>query len=338
MLLAAGRHGRPGHGRRDQHQGGPAPAALRVVAPAAPLRLPRRRARAAAPAVDRPGVPRLARPRPSSGGALWALAAGAVLVWRVGAAAVRAACATGCGSPRWCREGDGVVSVYVTGRHLDRLPRRGRPVLHLALPRPARAGPGPTPTRCRPPPTAAACGSPCKDARRRQRARCPRCARAPACWSRAPTAGSAHRARTRRKVALIGAGVGITPLRALAEGLDYAPGRRRPAAPLHRRPAVRGASSTCWPASAGCRCCALPGRRRADGLLARRRRGAADDLTALRHWVPDLAERDVYVCGPDGLDRRGRADASRPPASRPTTSTSRPSAGDPMKTHRACGS
>ena len=32
------------------------------------------------------------------------------------------------------------------------------------------------------------------------------------------------RARTRRKVALIGAGVGITPLRALAEELDYAPG------------------------------------------------------------------------------------------------------------------
>ena len=32
------------------------------------------------------------------------------------------------------------------------------------------------------------------------------------------------RARTRRKVALIGAGVGLTPLRALAEGLEYAPG------------------------------------------------------------------------------------------------------------------
>src|SRR3954454_9320899 len=32
------------------------------------------------------------------------------------------------------------------------------------------------------------------------------------------------RARTRGKVALIGAGVGVTPLRALAEALDYAPG------------------------------------------------------------------------------------------------------------------
>ena len=24
-----------------------------------------------------------------------------------------------------------------------------------------------------------------------------------------------------------------------------------------------------------------------------------DDLGALRHWVPDVAERDVYVCGPE---------------------------------------
>ena len=24
----------------------------------------------------------------------------------------------------------------------------------------------------------------------------------------------------------------------------------------------------------------------------------ADDVTVLRHWLPDLAERDVYVCGP----------------------------------------
>ena len=39
------------------------------------------------------------------------------------------------------------------------------------------------------------------------------------------------RARTQRKVALIGAGVGVTPLRALAEELDYAPGE---AVLLHR--------------------------------------------------------------------------------------------------------
>jgi ferredoxin-NADP reductase len=24
-----------------------------------------------------------------------------------------------------------------------------------------------------------------------------------------------------------------------------------------------------------------------------------DDVTALHHWVPDVAERDVFVCGPE---------------------------------------
>ena len=80
----AGRDAVPGHGRRHQHPGGPQSAALRVVAPAAPLRLPRRRPRAAAPAVDRPGVPRPRPPPPSTGGRSWAAAAAAVLVWRVG--------------------------------------------------------------------------------------------------------------------------------------------------------------------------------------------------------------------------------------------------------------
>ena len=54
------RHGRPLRGRRHLDAGGPPPAALRVLAPDPPLRLPRRRAGAAAPAVDRAGVPHLA--------------------------------------------------------------------------------------------------------------------------------------------------------------------------------------------------------------------------------------------------------------------------------------
>ena len=56
-----GRHGVPGPGVCHQRPGRPPPAALRVVAPAAPLRLPRRRARPAPPAVDRAGVPLLDR-------------------------------------------------------------------------------------------------------------------------------------------------------------------------------------------------------------------------------------------------------------------------------------
>ncbi len=112
------------------------------------------------------------------------------------------------------------------------------------------------------------------------------------------------RARTRRKVALIGAGVGVTPLRALAEGLDYAPGdavllyrfRDRPLfeRELHILARERGLQ-VLW----------LPGRRRSerDSWLGADA-GTVDDAAALASWVPDLAERDVYVCGPGLLGRR----------------------------------
>jgi ferredoxin-NADP reductase len=106
------------------------------------------------------------------------------------------------------------------------------------------------------------------------------------------------RARTQRRIALIGAGVGITPLRALAEGLPYAPGD---AVLLHR--------FTSWPLfeaefaalarDRGLQVLELPGHRRAPGSWLGDGVGTAEDLTALRFWVPDLATRDVYVCGPE---------------------------------------
>ena len=57
MLLARRRHRSARHGGRDQHAASPQAPALRVVAPPAPVRLPRGRARPAPPALDRPGVP-----------------------------------------------------------------------------------------------------------------------------------------------------------------------------------------------------------------------------------------------------------------------------------------
>ena len=117
-------------------------------------------------------------------------------------------------------------------------------------------------------------------------------------------------------MALIGAGVGITPLRALAEGLDYAPGD---AVLLHRftgRP-LFARELEVLARERGLQVL-LPGRRRAPGLLARRGVGAADDLTALRHWVPDIAERDVYVCGPEAwAEDVRRTTPRRRPARRP---------------------
>ena len=107
-----------------------------------------------------------------------------------------------------------------------------------------------------------------------------------------------ERARTRPKVAFIGAGVGITPLRALAEDLDYAPGD---AVLLHRfrdRPLFEGEFAL-LARERGLHVVNIPGQRRAPGSWLGAGVGAADDLTVLTYWVPDIAQRDVYLCGPE---------------------------------------
>ena len=105
------------------------------------------------------------------------------------------------------------------------------------------------------------------------------------------------RARTRRRVAFIGAGVGITPLRAMAEALPYAPGEavllyRYTAQPLFEEElsalAARRGLQIMW----------LPGHRRQPASWLGNGMGTSTDLAALAHWVPDIADRDVYVCGP----------------------------------------
>jgi predicted ferric reductase len=108
-----------------------------------------------------------------------------------------------------------------------------------------------------------------------------------------------HRPRTRRKVVMFGAGVGITPLRSLAEGLDYRPGeaifaQRYTDVPLFRHELASLATER------GLYVVELPGRRRADDswLGTGTDVGGADDVAVLRGWLPDLAERDAYVCGP----------------------------------------
>ena len=113
------------------------------------------------------------------------------------------------------------------------------------------------------------------------------------------------RARTRQRVALIGAGVGITPLRALAEGLDYQPGD---AVLLHRYTdePLFAHELTVLGHERGLQVVSLPGRRRFPGSWLGD--GIPDfptvtDADALRHWVPDVAERDVYVCGPEPWTR-----------------------------------
>ncbi|MCW2497461.1 ferredoxin reductase family protein [Jatrophihabitans sp.] len=102
-------------------------------------------------------------------------------------------------------------------------------------------------------------------------------------------------ARRRRRVLLIGAGVGITPLRSLFESIPAAPGdltllyRARSARDLvlHRELDAIGQARGA----------------RVHYLLSTHLPRGHDPLSrsALEQLVPDLAAHDVYLCGPDGL-------------------------------------
>ena len=244
----------------------------------------------------------------------WATAAAAVLVWRVGLPVWRNL-RHGLRVTSVVPEADGTVSVYLTGRRLDLLQVEagqffswrflGRSGWTRANPYSLSAAPDGRSLRV----TVQGVGDGSAATfglRRGTRA-----------LVEGPYGRLSARARTRRKVALIGAGVAITPLRALAEGLSYAPGD---AVVLHRYTTqpLFAREFAVLSRERGLDVLSLPGHRRApeswmgDGVgLA----DQVDDLVALRYWVPDIAERDVYVCGPEhwtDLVRRTLADAGLP--------------------------
>ena len=224
----------------------------------------------------------------------WIAAAGSVLVWRVGL-------------PLWRNlrhdlrvaavvpEGDGTVSVHVTGRALHRLPVEagqfftwrfgGRPGRTRANPYSLSAAPDGRSLRITVQDvgdgSAAAAGLEVGSR----------------AWVEGPYGRLSPRARTRHKVLMIGAGVGITPLRALAEGLEYAPGDalvlyRTSSAPIfvdELNELAQRRGLVVW---------GLPGRRRAPDSWLGSGVDAPSDLAALTSWVPDVADRDVFVCGP----------------------------------------
>jgi ferredoxin-NADP reductase len=226
---------------------------------------------------------------------MWAAAAAAVLVRRVGLPLWRSA-RHRLRVTSVVREGGGVTSVYVTGHQLDRLrvePGQfftwrflGRHGWTRANPYSLSAAPDGRSLRI----TVKALG----DGSRAMRHVRP----GTRVLVEGPYGRLSPRARSRHRVALIGAGVGITPLRALAEGLDYAPGD---AVLLHRysdEPLFR-AELEVLARERGLEVLWLPGRRRSADSWLGDGVGTADDLTVLRHWVPDIAHRDVYVCGPE---------------------------------------
>lgn len=224
----------------------------------------------------------------------WGVSMASVLVWRVGL-------------PLWRNlrhdlrvaavvpEGDGTVSVHVTGRALHRLPAEagqfftwrfgGHPGRSRGNPYSLSAAPDGRSLRI----TVQDVGDGSAAVAGLEVG-----ARA---WVEGPFGRLSPRARSRSKVLLIGAGVGVTPLRALAEEMSYAPGEaillyRSSGTPLfvdelHELARRRGL--VVW---------GLPGARRAAHSWLGAGVTAPTDLAALRSWVPDVAERDVYVCGP----------------------------------------
>jgi predicted ferric reductase len=104
--------------------------------------------------------------------------------------------------------------------------------------------------------------------------------------------------RTRQKVVLIAGGIGITPLRALLEALPANPGDLTL---LYR---VRSAPEILFRNELD----ALAQQRgaRIHYLIGPRGEGVGDplDATSLARLVPDIADRDVYLCGPTSMMQR----------------------------------
>jgi ferredoxin-NADP reductase len=226
---------------------------------------------------------------------LWACAAGAVLIWRVALPLSRSA-RYGLRVTAVVPETGGLVSVYMTARQPRAMQAEAGQFFNF------RFLNGPGWTRSHPYSLSAVPN----DGRLRITAKVVGDGSAALRTLRpgtrvlieGPYGRLSARARSRRRIALIGAGVGVTPLRALAEALPYAPGE---AVLLYRytgRPLFEQELNA-LAAERGLQVIWMPGHRRQPGSWLGGGIGSATDLAALSHWVPDIAERDVYVCGPE---------------------------------------
>jgi ferredoxin-NADP reductase/DMSO/TMAO reductase YedYZ heme-binding membrane subunit len=227
---------------------------------------------------------------------LWAAAAAAILTWRVGLPLYRSA-RYGLVVERVVTEGPGVVSVVMRGRDLQRLRvsagqfftwrfldgrgwTRGNPYS-------LSAAPSPTQLRI----TAKDLG----DGSRRLERLKP--------GTRVLVEGPFGRmhpgVRTRRKVTLLAGGIGVTPLRAMLEELEQGPGDVTLVYRAHsKHDVVLRREIDDLVAATGARVYYALGPR-----IPNRRswlpQAAAhlDDVSALRHLVPDVADHDVFICG-----------------------------------------
>jgi predicted ferric reductase len=103
--------------------------------------------------------------------------------------------------------------------------------------------------------------------------------------------------RTRASTTLMAAGIGITPLRALLEELP--PGATLLYRARDESELVLRAELDALAVARGHRVAYLLGRRASDTSWLPESWSHVDDAAALHHLVPDIAENDVFVCGPD---------------------------------------
>ena len=224
----------------------------------------------------------------------WGVAAATVLVWRLAVPLARNL-RHDLRVTSVVPEAPGVASVYLAGRDLHRLPVEagqfftwrflGRPGWSRANPYSLSAAPDGRSLRI----TVQDVG----DGSRSAHALTP----GTRVLVEGPFGRLSARARTRTRVAFIGAGVGCAPLRGLAEAMPYAPGDAVYVERYAGQPLFPGEIDILG-RERGLQVLRLPGHRRtADSWLPVV--GPASDLDALRWWIPDIADRDVYVCGPE---------------------------------------
>ena len=106
-----------------------------------------------------------------------------------------------------------------------------------------------------------------------------------------PYGAFTEQARTTDKVVLVGAGVGVTPIRSLLEDIDRGVDVVVITRASNPGEAILDGEIRTLVKSRGAKLHELIGPRQKYPLDARH----------LHKLVPDIAQRDVYVCGPDGL-------------------------------------
>jgi predicted ferric reductase len=226
----------------------------------------------------------------------YAVAAGAVLVFRVGLPTYRTV-RHGITVTSVVRESDDVVTVHMGGRGLHRLPvRAGQFFVWRFLDGPGWSRGNPyslsaAPRRDRIQITAKDLGD--------GSGRLARLRPGTRVLVEGPYGRLTGEDRRWQRVAFLACGIGVTPLKALLEDLDITPGRAvfvyraRSAEDLVLRDELEALA---WARGVDLQYLVGP---RGLGTASWLTRGATDDVGALHDLVPHLAQTDVFVCGPD---------------------------------------